>query len=119
MKIYQRETVTGVANDRVYGNGIQSTQSDIKHILGVYINVDEYADNDVELYIERERILQMHDYFFDTYDDTGGTSTPYSTSKQCFVPLDFDLTVGKVLQAAINCGVTATDLRITYVYELK
>ena len=118
MKYYHGETVTGVINTRTYGDGIQSTETEKKHVLGAYINVDEYQDNDVEFYIQRENIVRIPDYFVDTYDDTGGTSTLYSTNKLIYIDLGFDLKMGETLKAAINCGATATDLRVVYVYEV-
>jgi len=111
-------SVTGLPNDTVYDDGIESTDAEPKHIIAIEVNVSGYADNQVEIWVEREKKQEVPDYLLDTWASTGSTNTQYSTSKMNKLDVDFDLPIGERMKVAIKCGGTAKDLRGCYVYNL-
>jgi len=110
--------VTGVANDVVYDVGIESTEAEPKHIVGIELSVSGDVGNVVQVWVERDKKQEVPDVLLDTWGTTGSTNVQYSTHKINKLDVDFDLPVGERLRVALLCGATATKVRGCYVYNL-
>lgn len=117
-KYYKDFRITGSANSTVFDEGVDSTEAEKKRIVGVMLNLSGYADNTIEINIDREKIVGIPDYFLDTEANDGDTNTPYSTRKMQFIELGHDLELGQTLQVGIKSGATAKNVRGSYVYEI-
>jgi len=118
-KYYQSFSVTGSANTKVYDAGLTSSEEEPKTCIGIMITVSDYKDNEIEVWIERDRIATLRDYNFDTYAGTGGTNTYYSHTKTLMIPIDHEIAVGDTIKIGISSGANATNLRGSYVYEIR
>lgn len=118
-KYYKKFTATGVINSLVLDSaGLSSTDTDKKVLTAVLVNVSGHIGNDVELWLERERLAQVPDYFLDTDEDAGGTVAPKSAVKIARLPIALAIPVGQTVYAGIRCVGTAKDLRGAYEYEI-
>jgi len=107
-KYYSQELLTGVVNTDTLGDGITSTEGEPKKLVAVIITASAKQDNQVRLWYEREKIVELP-----------VQQIPLRTyAMQMRIPVDFDLPVGKTLKASINCGGTANNADITYEWEL-
>ena len=119
MKHYKKITITGEVNKTTFDDGLSSSKEEPKKLLEVWLNVSGYADNDVELWHERERFATIPDKLLGTDADLGGANFPYSTTKILNVEVQRDIPIGETIKTAITCGATAKNLQGCYVYELK
>jgi hypothetical protein len=117
-KRYQKLTATGSANTTVLDTGIESTQAEEKRVTAVLIYVTGHIANDVEIWIEQERIARIPDYFFITEEATASTNVQKANNRMYRIELDHVLPVGQRMQAGINCGATAKNISGAYEYEL-
>ena len=117
-KLYEDFSITGVANDTVYDDGIESTDVEKKRVIALLLNVSGYAGNIIEYWLERERKGKIPDYLLDTDANSGGTNTLYSTIKINRIEVNLDIPVGQRFKVAIRCGATAKNLRGCYEYEI-
>ena len=108
MRFYASETITGVANSTVYGSGLTSTEAERKRITRVWIVTSARAGNYAELWIEKERIANVHDDVLSLNTDT----------PKFVLDVDIELEIGKTLKPAIRCGGTATNITVVYEYEV-
>jgi len=116
---YQAFNVDGVANDTVYDGGLYSTAEQPIKIQAIIVSVDNYQGNIVEGWIGNERILEIPDYNFDTYD-VAAADTPYpSTTKIIRLPIDENIPAGERFRVAVRCGAATTDLDGTYEYVIS
>lgn len=114
---YKRFLVTGSANAEVLDAGIQSTEEQKKRLISVLLTVEGYAGNDIVGWKENNRMVRIPDYLLDTWSDSGGANTLYSTRKWQEIPIDYVLPVGKPFKIGISCGATAKNLYGVYKYE--
>lgn len=110
--------ITGEINKTVYDAGLESTEKETKRLLSIIVQVSAYAENDVEGWIEKTRILSVKDKLIDTIANTGLTSMQFSAQRLNEIPVGVNLAVGERFKAAIKCGAVATDLIGAYVYEI-
>ena len=108
MRFYHSETINGVANSTVYGTGLTSTEAERKRITRIWAIPSARAGNYFELWIEKERIANVHDDLLPLATDTFRID----------LPVDIELEVGKSLKPAIRCGGTATNVTVIFEYEI-
>lgn len=119
MLYYDSELITGVANTSVEGDGITSTETEEKTIKAVILQVNGYAGNLIEGFIEREKILRIYDYLLDTFETTGSTNTQKSTTKLARFILDHAIKIGDTFKLIVASGATPNNLYAHYEYEIK
>lgn len=119
MIFHQDFSITGVANDTAYDSGLEGTEKEPKHLISVLVQVEGYADNHVEGWIEKTRIFDIKDKLIDTLDTTGSTNMQYSAQRINEIPVDAELGPGEIFKVAIRCGATNKNLIGAYVYEIK
>lgn len=107
MKYYASETITGVANSTTYGNGLTSTGQSRKKVNKIYATVSSKAGNYLELWLEKERIAQIHDDILNLATDLAKLE----------IELDIEIPVGQTLVPAFRCGGTANIITLVYQYE--
>ena len=108
MKFYESERIVGVANSTVYGNGLTSTEAEVKRINRVWIITSARQGNFAEFWIENERIANIHDDILPLNNE----------SFRIEFPIDVELPIGKTLKPALRCGGTATNITVIYEYEI-
>ncbi len=116
--LYQYFSVTGSANTTTYDSGITSTKDEPKHIDSILIHVSGWVGNKIQVWVEREKVLEIPDYLVVTDESTGSTNTQKTTNRLIEFPLDIDLGIGKTLKVAIECGATAKNITGAYKYHI-
>lgn len=115
---YQDFIVVGLANDTVLDGGLASTDVIPKTVKAILISVELYAANHIEGWIGTDKIIDVIDYVFDTFD-IAAADTPYpSTTKLGRLPINEIIPVGETFKIGIRCGVTDTDIYGAYEYEV-
>lgn len=120
MKYFQSFRVTGVANTITYDAGLKSTESEIKRLNAVHVQLSGYSrsdDNDVQGWHERAKVFDLPEQLVPTQkttDEYESSVTPRSLK----IPVDIDLPAGEIFKAAIKCAATSKDLRGVYEYEI-
>jgi len=115
---YQRFNVTGDINDLVIDIGLSSTAAEKKRLVSLIVNVSDYEDNVIELYVGREKVGDIYDKVFGTDATTGAANIQYAQNKLIELPIDLEIVVGEFFQIGIRCGGTATDLHGAYKFEI-
>jgi len=105
---YHSEIITGVANQRTYGDGLTSTEAEKKRIKKVIVTTSARQGNYLEFWVEREKRGLIVDYNLPLATDTFRYPLEF----------DFELETGRTFKPALVCGGTATNVYITYVYEI-
>ncbi len=109
---YKSFSVTGVANVTTFDTGLISSLEEPKKIRAVIISVSKWRSNNVEGWIETNRILEINDYVLNTSDsENQGVAI-------IRIPIDEIIKPGMIFKIAINCGATATNIFGAYEYEL-
>jgi hypothetical protein len=116
---YESIRVTGVANDEAFADPLESQQNNVKHVVALLVQVEDYAECELVVDIDQDRILEIPIELLDTDADSGGTNTMYSTSKMQRVEIDRDIPIGADFSVGISCGATDIDLTgaIQYYYQ--
>jgi hypothetical protein len=118
MYIHEDFDVNGNANELTMADEtLQSTREETRHVHKALVEVNDYEGNEIVIRVDQTEICRVSEYLFNTHGDTGGTNTPYSTSKQSEIPIDLTLEVGQEIEIGIDCGGTATNLVGAWVYE--
>jgi len=115
---YQRFNVAGDINDLAIDAGLTSTAAEKKRLVSLIVNVSDYEDNVIELYVEREKVGDIYDKVFCTDATTGAANIQYAQNKLIELPIDLEIVVGEFFQIGIRCGGTATDLHGAYKFEI-
>lgn len=115
---YQDYTVVGVANDTELDDGLVSTAVVPKTVEAILICVELYAANHIEGWIGTDKIIDIIDYVFDTFD-IAGADTPYpATAKIGRLPIGEVIPIGQTFKIGIRCGGTDTDIYGAYEYKI-
>lgn len=115
---YKDYAVVGLANDTVLDDGLTSTEVIPKTVKAILICVELYAANHIEGWIGTDKIIDIYDYVFDTFD-IAAADTPYpATTKISRLPIDEVIPVGETFKIGVRCGVTDTDIYGAYEYEV-
>lgn len=118
-KYYQRLTVTGGASSTVADTGLDSTEEEKRTLVSVLLYVTGYADNEVEVWIERELIASIPDYLLVSDASSGSTNVQYTTDRKVEWELNHPIPVGKTAKVKIKCGGTAKNVRGCYCYTRR
>ncbi|MBA7477075.1 hypothetical protein ES707_12473 [subsurface metagenome] len=116
--LYKAFIVTGLENKTVMDPGLISTVAEPKTILAVLVSVDQYQDNIVEGWIERERILEIPDRILDTHYKVGSDDAYQSTTKIIRIPIDEPILPGMIFMIGIKCAGTPSVLTGCYEYKI-
>ncbi|MBA7628010.1 hypothetical protein ES703_35480 [subsurface metagenome] len=109
---YKSFSVTGVANVTTFDDGLISSVAEPKKIMAILISVSKWRNNNLEGWIETNRILEISDFVLNTSEDEGcGVAI-------IRIPIDEIIKPGMIFKIAINCGATATNIFGAYEYEL-
>jgi len=118
MKIYEDFAVNGNANElTIADDDLQSTEKEKRYVEKVLVEVSDYEGNEIVVRIDQTEISRVSEYLFNTHGDTGGTNTPYSTSKLAEIVIDHELAIGETIEIGIDCGANVTNLVGAWVYE--
>lgn len=115
--LYKAFRVTGESNKTIFDSGLVSTIEEPKRISAILINVSAYHNNTLEGWIETTRILSIPDDICNTSDTSLVITGVISTSKLIRIPIDQDITPGRIFKIAINCGADVTHIDGSYEYE--
>lgn len=118
MVYFQLFRITGVANSTEYDDGLESSKENPKRLLSVIVQVSGYSDNDVQGWLEREKILDIPDKCIDTDASVGGTNVQHSFNRLNEIEVGHEIPVGSTFKMAIKCGATNKDLIGAYRYEI-
>ena len=124
MILHQAIRITGVANQTIYDSGLQSTEKVPKKLLSILaqvVNEDQSdMDNNIQGWIEKAKIFDIPQELIDSRDLTSAADDqPLSAQRINEIPVDVDLAVGELFQAAVICGAKYTHFIGAYVYEVK
>lgn len=109
---YKSFTITGVANATTFDAGLISSLEEPKKIRAILITVSKYRSNNIEGWIETNKILEINDQVLNSLDDSKGVNPIVR------IPIDEVIKPGMIFKIAINCGATATHIHGAYEYEL-
>jgi len=115
--LYKSFSVTGVANQTKFDDGLISTVEEPKRIRAVIISVSDWRANILEGWIETNRILAIPDLVLNTSHEYGGANAYPSTVKMLRIPIEENIKPGMIFKIAINCGSNATSIVGSYEYE--
>jgi hypothetical protein len=109
--------VTGVANDEVLDDGIESIETEDRHLKYVLVNVSVQNGNKIVCYLDQDRWIEIPDYLIDTRESTGSTNTQKSTVKMNRIEVDKLLPLGEKFKIGVISGGTLSSVSGAYVYE--
>lgn len=108
MALYKTEVVQGVANQRVYGTGLTSSEAERYRLKRVYIKTSAQNGNSIEFWFEKERFIDVIDNVIRTTD----------LDWQAAFDIDREIPVGRAIKPALLCGATASTIYVLYEYEI-
>lgn len=116
--LYKAFNVTGVPNKTEFDDGLVSTIEEPKRIRAVIISVSDWRANVIEGWIETTRILEIVDLVLNTSHEYGAANAYPSTVKLLRIPIEENISPGRIFKIGINCGAIAADIAGAYEYEL-
>lgn len=118
MRYFQKFSLTGVNNKTVYDDGLESSKENPKRLISCLVQVDSYHDNDVQGWLEREKIFEVPDSLIDTVERESDDHVNKSFNRLNEIEVGCDIPVGSTFKTAIASGATKCDLKGCYVYEI-
>lgn len=115
---YKYFGVTGVANSTVEDGGIASTPEESRHLESVILYTNDIQGNRIQLYLDRECILDVPDYVVITDDSSGSTNVQRATNRMIEFPIEIPIPVGILAKIAIRSGATGTNIFGAYKYKI-
>lgn len=115
MKYYDREVVSGSANEEKLEDVVTSTAEEPKHVIALWFTETTGTENNdgiLRAYVERERILNMSVKHFLNKHDADGRQ--FLTR----IEVDVDLPVGQSLSVGCVSGGTASNFEVVAEYEI-
>ncbi len=109
--------VQGVANSTVQHSGLVSTRTIRRNVLGVFLIVEKQVGNLVQIFVEREKFIELYDYNIDSYGQLGSSNSAVDTNKPHYFLVDKIIPEGETLYVAIQCGATVSKIYGGYEYE--
>ena len=106
--LYKTEVVQGVANQRVYGRGLTSSEAERYRLRRVYIKTSAQQGNSIEFWFEKERFVDVVDNVIRTTD----------LDWQASFDIDREIPVGRTIRPALLCGANPTTIYVLYEYEI-
>ena len=114
----QKISITGVANTITYDDGLKSTEAEPKRLVEIELAVNNYKDNDIQGYHERQKVFDVPDRLVDMEEDGLSTNRAKPGARLTAIDVNLDIPVGETFKLAIKCGATVSDLKGCYVYEI-
>lgn len=118
MDYFKYFKVTGVASKTVYDDGLTSSTEAPKRLKSIMINVAAREGNNVQGWLEREKVFELPDHLIDTQELTGADTFPLSMNALNEIPVGVDMPVGTTFKVALESGATPSDLYGAYRYEI-
>lgn len=118
MVYFQLIRITGAINAITYDDGLESSLENPKRLLSIIAGVSAYQDNDVQGYLEREKIFDLPDKCIDTDEEGSTDKISKSFNRLNEIEVGHDIPAGSTFKAAIKCGATASDFYGAYRYEI-
>jgi hypothetical protein len=114
-KYYEREEITGTANEETLGAGIESTAEETKRIIAVWfteITPTLQGDAILRVYLEREKLADL------SYKQLLKYSGSNEKLDRPRLELVHDIPVGMRLKAGFVSSATASNFEVVYEYEI-
>ena len=118
MVYFQLIRITGGENAVTFDGGLESSLENPKTLLSILVNVSAYQDNDIQGYLEREKIFDLPDKLLDTVEEGATDKISKSFNRLNEIEVGTDIPAGSTFKAAIKCGATPTNLVGAYRYEI-
>ena len=118
MYYFQPFIITGEANKVIFAKGLSSTAENPKRLLKILVQVTGYTENEVQGYLEREKVFGIPDSFIDTVELAGTNNFSKSFNRMNEIEVGIDLPVGATFEAALQCFANPKDLKGAYLYEI-
>ena len=118
MVYFQLIRLTGGDNTITFDGGLESSLENPKTLLSILVNVSAYQDNDIQGYLEREKIFDIPDKLLDTVELAGTNNFSKSFNRLNEIEVGVAIPAGSTFKAAIKCGATPTNLVGAYRYEI-
>jgi len=115
---FKKFIITGVANTVTHDTGLQSSKENPVRLLSVMVQPSTYKDNDVQGWLEREKIFELSDHLLDTKEEWPSNVCSKSLNRLNEIEVGHDIPVGATFTAALSCGASTNDLRGAYRYEI-
>jgi len=115
---YEGFTMLSLASKQKFHAGIESNQAEPKKLIGLLVCVSAYVANRIQLYLDNEKLADVYDYHFDSYEVSAATVMSRSTTKLSRIDLEIDIPLGQRVQACVQSGVTPSTLYGCYIYEV-
>lgn len=110
--------ITGVNNKVVYDDGIDSSKENPIRLLSVMVQVDDYQDNDIQGWLQREKVFEVPDSLLDTVGRESDNHKNKSFNRLNEIEVGCDVPVGATFKVAVSSGATKCDLIGAYRYEI-
>lgn len=118
-KYYKKFSATGVANSlEMDSGGLESTAAEPKVLKAILVHVTGQIGNDVEVWLDRERLVEVPDWMFNTQMGLAGNVHPFSSTRLLRLPLDIPIPIGQKIYAGIHCAGSNYNISGAYEYEI-
>lgn len=111
-------TITGEANKVIFAKGLSSTSENPKRLVSILVQVDGYTENEVQGYLEREKIFGIPDSLIDTVEEGATDKISKSFNRLNEIEVGVDMPVGSMFEAALQCFANPKNLKGAYRYEI-
>lgn len=110
--------ITGVNNSVVYDDGLESSKENPTRLLSVMVQVDDYQDNNIQGWLEREKVFELPDSLIDTLGREADANLNKSFNRLNEIEVGCDVPIGSTFKVAVSSGATKCDLKGAYRYEI-
>lgn len=110
--------VVGVTNTTTFDSGLASSQEAPKRLKSVIINVTKHTEQNIQGWLEREKVFEISAFCLDTQELGNTNKHPKTMNKLNEIPVGLDMPVGTTFKVAVECGTTKIDLYGAYRYEI-
>lgn len=118
MDYFKYFTKAGPASTTTFADGLTSSQEAPKRLKSVMIHVNLETGNNVEGWLEREKVFELPDRLIHTSEFGPADTHPKSMNRLNEIPVGVDMPVGTTFKAAITCGVQGATISGAYRYEI-
>ena len=118
MVYFKKINITGTANTTVYDEGLESSKENPTRLLSVIAQIGSYMGNDIQGWLEREKIFELEDYLIDTTQEGTATKHAKSFNRLNEIEVGHDIPVGSTFKVALKSGASPDTFRGAYRYEI-
>lgn len=118
MYYFQPFAITGEANKVLFAKGLSSTTENPKRLLSILVQVSGYTENEIQGYLEREKVFGIPDSLIDTVEEGATDKIGKSFNRMNEIEVGLDLPIGATFEAALQCFANPKDLKGAYRYEI-